>query len=907
MSKLFQVPNPMTLLTEPRNAAPFTSPKIVVDQTDRLEIIAEAPDEVIGGLTVRWVKVRCAKGEGFLKRDRLRPFAELPPLPDEELPIELRRTIEIVTLAEMCFRHALLHRSNSAIVLALAFAATGSQWTTELAKAVDADGRIGIFGMTRARWAAGVAAIGEGAGFTDAQITSSRAQCELAAFLTGADWPLLETGLGSVRAIDLYLSFLVGPDIAIKVMAAKDDAKVATLLSKDEQAALATAVKAFAPAAETKGALVTALVASFDAALDFVRAFAERLVTDNVPGPVDAVIPTADEITEDPTDGSDEGAGSRPVVEMPPVVGPEPQPGDGSILVSEAHLVALWKRSMFPIDGRGIIAFGLRGCLPVDPSGTPLAKSHKLTLTNIDYKKMRCTIGQWRPGHGFAVFPGSTVPYVTLVESAVPGGGTGVNQMGRGRHLNYTPGWHKRMEGRNGHWALLQDSDTTFQRTSDDLDYDRDDKWGVGRPGDNIHCAFHMGTDANIPDSRYSSAGCQVVAGTVIKGKAGSESGPWKKFIAPFLDKTTAPKGLEYVLFDGREVQQMVLTQLVGKTVVLRFGSEGPLVKQLQQRLGQVLGMTIKVDGRFNVQTFQAVLDFQQQTFGRNADDGIVGPETAEKLGIMLPPFVFEEAIGKLSVVSPAGGAGTGGGSAAGSGTSGPVVAGEGAGSGPGTLLSTELFEKFTLRPSGAKKRAIWDSYVNFFVSRACQDLLDRFKVSASKQRLAHFFAQAAHETGGFTLLRESLHYTTVAAIRKAWKSRASSMSDAEIKTKLLGQPVALGDWAYGDRMGNKQPGDGFAYRGGGVFQTTGRSAYREKGKLAGVDLERNPELIERPEISTLAACAEWDSFGGNALADADKVRKISRAINIGNKNSGTPANGEADRIEFLNRLKALI
>ena len=91
------------------------------------------------------------------------------------------------------------------------------------------------------------------------------------------------------------------------------------------------------------------------------------------------------------------------------------------------------------------------------------------------------------------------------------------------------------------------------------------------------------------------------------------------------------------------------------------------------------------------------------------------------------------------------------------------------------------------------------------------------------------------------------------------------------------------------------------------MFQTTGRSAYREKGTLAGVDLERNPELIERPEISTLAACAEWDSFGGNALADADKVRKISRAINIGNKNSSTPANGEADRIEFLNRLKALL
>lgn len=100
---------------------------------------------------------------------------------------------------------------------------------------------------------------------------------------------------------------------------------------------------------------------------------------------------------------------------------------------------------------------------------------------------------------------------------------------------------------------------------------------------------------------------------------------------------------------------------------------------------------------------------------------------------------------------------------------------------------------------------------------------------------------------------------------------------------------------------------DGFDYRGGGVFQTTGRSAYRAKGELAHVDLEGNPSLIEDPAVSVLAACAEWADFNGNAMADADEVRRISRAINLGNRNSRSKANGEDDRAALVGRLLDLL
>ena len=133
-------------------------------------------------------------------------------------------------------------------------------------------------------------------------------------------------------------------------------------------------------------------------------------------------------------------------------------------------------------------------------------------------------------------------------------------------------------------------------------------------------------------------------------------------------------------------------------------------------------------------------------------------------------------------------------------------------------------------------------------------------------------------------------------------------MTDQEIEDQLLGKPVAFGIWAYGDRMGNR-PGteDGFTYRGGGIFQTTGRSAYKEKGDRAGIDLAGDPDLIEIPANSMLTACAEWNDLSGNELADNDEFKKISRGINLGNVNSSTKANGEEDRRDLLDKIKSAL
>ena len=216
----------------------------------------------------------------------------------------------------------------------------------------------------------------------------------------------------------------------------------------------------------------------------------------------------------------------------------------------------------------------------------------------------------------------------------------------------------------------------------------------------------------------------------------------------------------------------------------------------------------------------------------------------------------------------------------------------------PAKGIPKEVFLDFQSRPAAGSRREIYDGYVAAFTSAKGIETLAKFGVTKSYDRLMHFFAQAAHETGGFTLIRESLFYTTIGAVRGAWPTRTANKTDQFIKDNLLRKPEKLGDFAYGGRMGNEAGTlDGFRYRGGGTFQTTGKDAYKAKGILAGVDLGGKPELIDDPMISLLAACAEWKDSGCNGFADNGLIRKISRAINRGNANATSPANGEADRI----------
>lgn len=197
------------------------------------------------------------------------------------------------------------------------------------------------------------------------------------------------------------------------------------------------------------------------------------------------------------------------------------------------------------------------------------------------------------------------------------------------------------------------------------------------------------------------------------------------------------------------------------------------------------------------------------------------------------------------------------------------------------------------------------DEYIRVALRR--KDVLREHGILENGKRLTHFMAQFGAETNGGTILRESLYYVTVAAIRRAWSARAKPYSDAWITANLLKKPVALGAWAYGGRMGNDPAPstDGFDFRGGGWIQTTGKDAVKEY--CAQCNLELRDDILDDYEATLLFACSEWQKAPDcNTMADADQLLRISRTINVGNPNTSVMPNGWDHRQAWYKRAKPI-
>lgn len=144
--------------------------------------------------------------------------------------------------------------------------------------------------------------------------------------------------------------------------------------------------------------------------------------------------------------------------------------------------------------------------------------------------------------------------------------------------------------------------------------------------------------------------------------------------------------------------------------------------------------------------------------------------------------------------------------------------------------------------------------------------------------RIAAFIGQAAHESVRFTRLEESLYYTTPERI----KANFSKVRNLDHATKLVRNPKALANTVYANRLGNgdELSGDGWAYRGRGAFQLTGRANYTK----AQVELNRpyvaTPDIVAEPSDACLTAAWYWHSIDGNTLADAWNLAAITRAVN---------------------------
>jgi putative chitinase len=160
--------------------------------------------------------------------------------------------------------------------------------------------------------------------------------------------------------------------------------------------------------------------------------------------------------------------------------------------------------------------------------------------------------------------------------------------------------------------------------------------------------------------------------------------------------------------------------------------------------------------------------------------------------------------------------------------------------------------------------------------------------------RRAAFIAQAAHESTGFSTFIENLNYSA-GALNRVWPSRFP----LAIAAQYARQPERIANRAYANRIGNgdEASGDGWRYRGRGVFQLTGKANYAACGAALRLDLIGHPELLEQPMNAFRSAGWFWNSKVLSPLADMGAFNEITRRINGG-------YNGLADRLRYWEAAK---
>jgi putative chitinase len=499
----------------------------------------------------------------------------------------------------------------------------------------------------------------------------------------------------------------------------------------------------------------------------------------------------------------------------------------------------------------------------------------------------------------------------------------------------------------------------TVLRTPNDTVFDLDDPWDKCAPSDNIHCAYS--------DEKFSSLGCQTVKGGMHDGlwarfQATIKTLP-KNARVDYVLLTGAEASIAAAFArDGKTPTDAAVHSRLGR---LRVGSEGEEVVRLQAALGMQTstyfgaatkkrltelqkqrGLSVDgvfspaIEGQFGGQIFgqQAAPAATSVTTPATATS-LAAPATAAATGAataasapvsspMVPPITpVAPPVAQMPAPAPP---------AAAPATAPPQQASTppqqvsalpqasppprtpAASPAPAmasrpsnTTSATSLLVRDTLRriaprPSSAAKAKIWDNYVDALTSEAGAKVFADYGLDKSPQRLVFILANMCAETGGLSLIWESMNYSADRLVEIFGDAANIDYPEAR---RLAGNPEAIGERVYGlgnDRkarqLGNTEPGDGFRFRGGGFLQTTGRDNYRKIGKRIGEDLENHPELIENPLISLKAACAEWQGTNLNQYADDGSFRACCNGINYGDPKRDRKPIGFNDRLDYLQR-----
>jgi putative chitinase len=180
-------------------------------------------------------------------------------------------------------------------------------------------------------------------------------------------------------------------------------------------------------------------------------------------------------------------------------------------------------------------------------------------------------------------------------------------------------------------------------------------------------------------------------------------------------------------------------------------------------------------------------------------------------------------------------------------------------------------------------------------------DTIAKFELNTSL-RLAHFLAQAGHESGGFKAVNENLNYGA-----KGLLGIFKKYFPTEQKALLYERkPEKIANLVYGGRMGNglEASGEGYKFRGRGYIQLTGKDNYKAFDAVVAESIVDNPDLVAT-KYPLLSAAWFFHKNGLHKIADGGATDAVVTSVTK-RVNGGTI--GLADRIkhfkEYYNLLK---
>jgi putative chitinase len=180
-------------------------------------------------------------------------------------------------------------------------------------------------------------------------------------------------------------------------------------------------------------------------------------------------------------------------------------------------------------------------------------------------------------------------------------------------------------------------------------------------------------------------------------------------------------------------------------------------------------------------------------------------------------------------------------------------------------------------------------------------DTIAKFELN-TPLRLAHFLAQAGHESGGFKLVNENLNYSAKGLLGVFKKYFPDGTKAALYERK----PEKIANLVYGGRMGNgpEASGEGWKFRGRGYIQLTGKDNYRAFDAVVPENLMETPDVVAT-KYPLLSAAWFFHKNGLHKIADGGATDAVVTSVTK-RVNGGTI--GLADRIkhfkEYYNLLK---